>query len=78
MNPSPEDVEWELLERRLKKAEEEKQTKTLTRANTAAAEFIATQTAELLAITTLRKAFEYGYRTGWRDKGEEDVSTIKG
>jgi hypothetical protein len=41
------------------------------RAHEAAAEFIATQTADLLAITTLRKAFEYGYRTGWRDAKEE-------
>lgn len=78
MNPSPEDVEWEMLERRLKKTEEEKQTQALTRASIAAAEFIASQSAELLAITTLRKAFEYGHRTGWRDaKGEDNVSTTK-
>jgi hypothetical protein len=43
----------------------------LSRANVAAAEFIASQSAELLAITTLRKAFEYGYRTGWRDAKEQ-------
>ena len=72
MNPTPEDVEWELLERRLARAKEAKQIKDLNRANTAAMEFIASQSADLLAITTLRKAFEYGYRTGWRDaQGEQ-------
>ena len=61
-----EDDEFKLLEQRTKEVD------SLTRAHAAAAEFISTQTADLLAITTLRKAFEYGYRTGWRDaKGDK-------
>ncbi len=59
---TPEDEAFDFLEAQLKQ-----QTQIHTRANIAAAEFISTQTADLLAITTLRKAFEYGYRTGWRD-----------
>jgi len=48
-----------------------KEHNTRIRAHEATAEFIASQTADLLAITTLRKAFEYGYRTGFRDAKEE-------
>jgi hypothetical protein len=62
-----EDEAFNELEARLKQQALAKETDTLSRANVAAAEFIASQTADLLAITTLRKAFEYGYRTGFRD-----------
>jgi GAF domain-containing protein len=67
-----EDDEFNLIEIRLKRKQQEKEVADqLSRANVAAAEFIASQSAELLAITTLRKAFEYGYRTGWRDAKEQ-------
>ena len=66
-----EDEHWNELEARLKRQEQAKQEEQLTRAHIAAAEFISTQTVDLLAITTLRKAFEYGYRTGWRDAKEK-------
>jgi hypothetical protein len=62
-----EDEAFSELEVRLKQQALAKETDNLTRANVAAAEFIASQSADLLAITTLRKAFEYGYRTGFRD-----------
>jgi len=65
-----EEAQWNALEAKLKQQAQTKETEHLTRASTAAAEFISTQTADLLAITTLRKAFEYGYRTGWRDAKE--------
>ena len=67
-----EDDAFELLEAQLKRQALAKEVDNLSRANVAAAEFISTQTADLLAITTLRKAFEYGYRTGWRDAKEDD------
>jgi hypothetical protein len=69
-----EDDEFNLIEIRLKRKQQEKEVADqLSRANIAAAEFIASQSAELLAITTLRRAFEYGYRTGFRDaKGDKD------
>ena len=68
-----EDEAFNELEARLKQQALAKETDTLSRANIAAAEFIASQSAELLAITTLRRAFEYGYRTGFRDaKGDKD------
>lgn len=66
-----EDQAFEFLEAQLKRQELTKETDNLSRANIAAAEFIASQTADLLAITTLRKAFEYGYRTGFRDASKE-------
>lgn len=67
-----EDQAFELLEAQLKRQALAKEVDNLSRANIAAAEFIASQSAELLAITTLRKAFEYGYRTGFRDaKGDK-------
>lgn len=66
-----EDEAFELLDSQLKKRREAKALENLSRANIAAAEFIASQTADLLAITTIRKAFEYGYRTGWRDAKED-------
>ena len=62
-----EDDAFNELEARLKRQAQAKETENLSRASIAAAEFISTQTTDLLAITTLRKAFEYGYRTGWRD-----------
>lgn len=69
-----EDDEFNLIEIRLKRKQQEKEVADqLSRANIAAAEFIASQSADLLAITTLRRAFEYGYRTGFRDaKGDKD------
>jgi hypothetical protein len=67
-----EDDEFNLIEIRLKRKQQEKEVADqLSRANIAAAEFIASQSAELLAITTLRRAFEYGYRTGFRDAKEK-------
>jgi hypothetical protein len=66
-----EDEAFDELEQRLKRQAQARETENLTLASIAAAEFISTQTADLLAITTLRKAFEYGYRTGWRDAKEE-------
>jgi hypothetical protein len=65
-----EEEAFDELEQRLKRQEQARETENLTLASIAAAEFISTQTADLLAITTLRKAFEYGYRTGWRDAKE--------
>jgi hypothetical protein len=67
-----EDEAFDELEQRLKRQEQARETENLTLASIAAAEFISTQTADLLAITTLRKAFEYGYRTGWRDASKEN------
>jgi hypothetical protein len=67
-----EDDEFNLIEIRLKRKQQEKEVADqLSRANIAAAEFIASQSADLLAITTLRRAFEYGYRTGFRDAKEK-------
>ena len=66
-----EDEAFDELEKRLKQQAQVKEADNLTRANIAAAEFISTQTVDLLAITTLRKAFEYGYRTGWRDAKDQ-------
>ena len=66
-----EDDAFHFLEAQLKRQALAKEVDNLSRANTAAVEFISTQTVELLAITTLRKAFEYGYRTGWRDAKED-------
>ena len=65
-----EDQEWEILEQRLKR-EKQMQTDPVYRANIAAAEFINDNTAEILAITNIRQAFVYGYRTGWRDRDGE-------
>ena len=66
-----EDDAFDELEQRLKQQAQTKEENNLTRAHIAAAEFISTQTVDLLAITTLRKAFEYGYRTGWRDAKDQ-------
>ena len=67
---SPEDEAFEELERKLQKKREE-DTNPLYRSNIAAAEFIKDNTAEILAITNIRHAFIYGYRTGWRDRDGE-------
>ena len=66
-----EDEYWSEFEARLNRQQQAKEQDNLTRAHMAAAEFIASQTVDLLAITTLRKAFEYGYRTGFRDASKE-------
>lgn len=66
-----EDQEWDLLEQRLKREQAAKETDYLQRANLAAAEFMDTQTAELLAITTPRQMFIYGYRFAVRDASNE-------
>jgi hypothetical protein len=66
-----EDEAFDDLEQRLKRQAQARETENLSRASIAAAEFISTQTADLLAITTLRKAFEYGYRTGWKEAKED-------
>lgn len=66
-----EDEAFDFLEAQMKREALARETDSLSRANIAAAEFIASQTADLLAITTLRKAFEYGYRTGFRDASKE-------
>ena len=60
-----EDEQFNELEARIKEHN------TRIRAHAATAEFIASQTIDTLAITTLRKAFEYGYRTGFRDAIQE-------
>ena len=65
-----EDEEFQILEQRLKR-EKQMQTDPVYRANVAAAEFIKDNTAEILAITNIRQAFVYGYRTGWRDRDGE-------
>lgn len=67
-----EDEEFELLEQRLKRKKEEDMNP-LYRSNMAAAEYIASQSGEILAITNIRQAFIHGYRTAWRDK-EGDTS----
>jgi hypothetical protein len=66
-----EDDAFNELEARLKRKAQAREADNLTRAHIATAEFISTQTADLLAITTIRKAFEYGYRTGWREAKED-------
>lgn len=64
-----EDEKYKLIEQELQTQRNDKYY-FITLAHTATAEFIASQTADTLAITTLRKAFEYGYRTGFRDAKE--------
>lgn len=65
-----EDEAFDELEQRLNK-QRTMQEDPVYRANIAAAEYIQSQSAELLAITNLRQAFIYGYRTAWRDKEGE-------
>lgn len=66
---TPEDEAFDELEKKLKK--HPMQNDPVYRATIAAAEFINDNTAEILAITNIRQAFVYGYRTGWRDKEGE-------
>lgn len=66
---TPEDEAFDELEKKLQK--HPMRHDPLFRANIAATEFIADNTAEILAITNIRQAFIYGYRTGWRDRDGE-------
>ena len=66
---TPEDEAFDELEQKLK--QHPMQNDSLYRANMAVAEFIKDNTAEILAITNIRHAFIYGYRTGWRDRDGE-------
>jgi len=66
-----EDEAFEELEARLNRQKLNIELIDLRRAHVATAEFIASQSADMLAITTLRKAFECGYRTGWREAKAE-------
>ena len=60
-----EDEAWERLEAKQKRAAEIDK---LQRAAVAAALFVSESPKRELAIMTLRKAFELGYRQGWSDK----------
>jgi hypothetical protein len=60
-----EDEAWERLEAKQKRAAEIDK---LQRAAVAAALFVSESPKRELAIMTLRKAFELGYRQGWHDK----------
>lgn len=66
-----EDEAFEELEQRLKRQQEAIEMTPVYRANVAAAEYIQSQSADILAITNIRQAFMHGYRTGWRDSSEE-------
>ena len=63
---SPEDEAFEELEKKLQK--HPMHNDPLFRANIAAAEYIQSQSADILAITNIRQAFIHGYRVAWRDK----------
>lgn len=66
-----EEEAWQELERKQRKAEEQH---TTTEAQVKAMEFIYDHASEL-GIMTLRKAFEIGYRFGYRDaitRGKND------
>lgn len=60
-----EDEAWERLEAKQKLAAA---TEVLQRAAYASVAFIEDSETRDLAIMTLRKAFELGYRQGWEDK----------
>ena len=60
-----EDEAWEVIEAKQKRAAE---IEVLQRAAVAAAAFVSESQKRDLAIMTLRKAFELGYRQGWEDK----------
>lgn len=62
---NPEDEAWEAIEAKQKLADA---TEALQRATVAAALFVSESPKRELAIMTLRKAFELGYRQGWGDK----------
>ena len=60
-----EDEAWEAIEAKQKRAAA---IEALQRAIVAAALFVSESPKRELAIMTLRKAFELGYRQGWHDK----------
>ena len=60
-----EDEAWEAIEAKQKRAAA---IEALQRAIVAAALFVSESPKRELAIMTLRKAFELGYRQGWSDK----------
>ena len=66
-----EDEAFNELAAQLKRQAQAKEEVFHSRAHIATAEFIASRTVDELAITTIRKAFEYGYRTGWREAKED-------
>jgi hypothetical protein len=71
---NPEDEAWAILEDRQNRAaieathRQQLATDALQRAAYAAMAFVEDSEARDLAIMTLRKAFELGYRQGWDDK----------
>jgi hypothetical protein len=67
-----EDEAFEELEQRLKRQQAAMEMTPIYRANVAAAEYIQSQSIDILAITNIRQAFMHGYRTGWRDAKEDD------
>jgi hypothetical protein len=62
---NPEDEAWEAIEAKQKLADANKAHRFAT---IAAAEFVEDLDATDLCIMTLRKAFEIGYRQGWKEK----------
>ena len=62
---TPEDEAWNAIEAKQKRAAA---IEVLQRAAVAAALFVSESPKRELAIMTLRKAFELGYRQGWEDK----------
>lgn len=63
-NPTDEDVEFKLLEDRIKRQEDQKVHEYLHRAQVESVKFCETY-ANDLPLMTLRKAFELGFRTGY-------------
>jgi hypothetical protein len=66
-----EDEAFDELEKRLKQQQTVREMTPVYRANVAAAEYIQSQSIDILAITNIRQAFIHGYRTGFRDAKEE-------
>lgn len=62
---NPEDEAWAAIEAKQKRAAA---IEALQRAIVATALFVSESPKRELAIMTLRKAFELGYRQGWDDK----------
>jgi hypothetical protein len=67
-----EDEAFDDLEQRLKRQQATIEMTPVYRANVAAAEYIQSQSIDILAITNIRQAFIHGYRTGWRDASKEN------
>jgi hypothetical protein len=71
---NPEDEAWAAIEAKQSRAaieathRQQLATDALQRAAYAAMAFVEDSEARDLAIMTLRKAFELGYRQGWEDK----------